>query len=285
MALHQRTRELIEAAREILAEHRPMTVRQVFYQLVSRQATENTQSRYNAVSKMLVTARKENIIPWKWIEDRLRRPRQVSMWGGLPDFAETVGRLYRRDVWPSQPEYFEVWVEKDALSGIFQDVLDDYGVALNVGRGYDGWDSIHNAAERFRDGEGAAILYFGDFDPSGEDMVRSLRDRLAFFGCEPEIIKCALTRADIERYSLPPALTKRSDTRRKAFVQRHGDVAVELDAMPINVLRERLVNEVKARMDMQALVETQRIEEAERQRVVAMMAACPEAGADESEAQ
>src|SRR5262245_4399976 len=67
--------------------------------------------------------------------------------------------------------------EKDALSGIFEDALDPYGVTLNVGRGFDGWDPIHNAAQRLRDED--VILYFVDFDPSGEDMVRSPRERLA----------------------------------------------------------------------------------------------------------
>jgi len=109
---------------------------------------------------------------------------------------------FRLDVWERQPTYLEVWLEKDALSGIFEDVLHRYGVTLNVGRGYDGWDSIHNAADRLSDGD--TILYFGDFDPSGEDMVRSLRERLAFFGCNPTVVKCALTAEDIERYQLPP---------------------------------------------------------------------------------
>jgi len=87
--------------------------------------------------------------------------------------------------------------------------LADYGVTLNVGRGYDGWDSIHSAAARFGTGEGVTVLYYGDFDPSGEDMVRSLQERLAFFGCEPEIVKCALTLDDVHRYNLPPAFAKK----------------------------------------------------------------------------
>jgi hypothetical protein len=91
--------------------------------------------------------------------------------------------------------------------------LRPYGVTLNVGCGYDGWDSIHNAAERIGDGENTTILYFGDFDPSGEEMFRSLVGRLGFFGCEPEIIKCALTLEDIRRYHLPEDAAKKSDSR------------------------------------------------------------------------
>jgi hypothetical protein len=272
MARHKRTEALLQVAVEVLTEHRPMTVRQVYYQLVSRQVIENSRSQYQAVSNALVAARKDGAIAWEWIEDRLRRPRRVSMWDGLGDFAETAQAVYRRDVWVTQPGYIEVWLEKDALSGIFEDELEGYGVTLNVGRGYDGWDSIHNASDRFGDREDVSVLYFGDFDPSGEDMVRSLRERLGFFGCHPQLIKCALTADDVRRYQLPSDVTKATDTRRAGFVAKFGDVSVELDALPVNALRARLVEEVERRMDLDALIRVKVTEEAERVRLGALLA-------------
>ena len=271
MTKHAKTLRMLEVAREVLAETHPMTVRQVYYQLVSRQVIENKRTQYQAVSNLLRDARKDGAIPWEWLEDRLRRPREVSMWGELTDFVETVRYAYRRDVWPTQSAYLEVWLEKDALSGIFEAVLSEYGVTLNVGRGYDGWDSIHNAAERFGDGDGMTVLYFGDFDPSGEDMARSLAERLAFFDCNPKLIKCALTRDDVTRYNLPPDFTKKSDTRRAAFVAKHGDLSVELDALPAAVLRSRLVSEIETRLDLDALAEVKRLERADRRRLESIL--------------
>jgi hypothetical protein len=271
MSRHRKTAELIERAAELLRQHHPMTVRQVYYRLVSRQVIENTRSAYQAVSKALVAARREGLIPWAHIEDRLRRPRCAPMWSGLPDYAGTAAGWYRRNVWDSQPVRIEAWLEKDALSGIFEDELDGYGVPLNVGRGFDGWDSIHNAARRLGDED--VVLYFGDFDPSGEDMVRSLRERLADQGARPEIVKCALTSCDIEAYELPADLTKASDSRSAAFVAKWGDVAVELDALPIEVLRERIVTEIESRMDLAALQSVHALEEEERQRLVQALGA------------
>jgi hypothetical protein len=263
---HKKTSKLIKMAAEILRQYHPMTVRQVYYQLVSRQVIENSRSAYQSVSKALVAARREGLIPWAHIEDRLRRPRCAPMWSGLLDFAVTAAGCYRRDVWKTQPARIEVWLEKDALSGIFEDELDSYGVTLNVGRGFDGWDSIHNAASRLGDGD--VILYFGDFDPSGEDMVRSLRERLDDQGARPEIVKCALTIGDIEAYGLPADFTKASDTRSAAFVAKWGDVSVELDALPIEVLRERIVGEVEQRMDLTALQIVRAAEDEERRHLV-----------------
>jgi hypothetical protein len=252
-----------------------MTVRQLYYQLVSRQVVENNRNRYQAVSDALVKARKQGLIEWEWIEDRLRRPRRVSMWSDLSEFADVAARSYRRDVWATQPGYIEIWLEKDSLSGIFEDTLRRYGVTLNVGRGFDGWSSIHNAAWRFmaqiEDRKPATILYFGDFDPSGEDMVRSLRDRLGWFDCYPEIIKCALTMGDIRLYDLPADFAKKSDTRARKFIARHGDVSVELDALPADVLISRLVEEVEDRMDIAALENVHKAEAKERARLVELL--------------
>lgn len=265
MGKHAKTILIVEAANGILKEHHPMTLRQVYYQLVSRQVIENNRSQYQAVSNALVDARQEGSIPWEWLEDRTRRPRSVSMWDDLRDFAETAKYSYRRDVWKTQQSYLECWLEKDALSVIFEDVLEPYGVTLNVGRGYDGWTSIRNAAERF--GDGATVLYFGDFDPSGEDMVRSLGKRLGFFECGAtvEVIKCALTLEDVERYKLPNDLTKPTDTRRDAFVEKFGDVAVELDALPVDILRARIAAELEARLDLNELRVVKEKEQQERE--------------------
>ena len=268
MTRHAKTARIIDTAAEVLSVHNPMTVRQVYYQLISRQVIENSRPAYQAVSKALVAARREGAISWAWIEDRLRRPRHVSMWNGLGEFSYVAANSYRKDVWAEQSVYLECWLEKDALSGIFEDVLSPYGVTLNVGRGYDGWDSIKNAAYRFAGHDDATILYFGDFDPSGEDMVRSLEERLGFFDCCPNIIKCALTHEDIKRYKLPPDFAKSTDTRARAFIAKYGNVSVELDALPISVLRERLISEVESHMDMEALEEVQETQEEERAKLV-----------------
>lgn len=268
MAKHAKTLRIVEQAQEILSAFNPMTVRQVYYQLVSRQVVENSRTAYQSVSNALVDARLDGAIPWQWIEDRLRRPRAVSMWDDLTNFADAAQRSYRRDVWATQPHRLEVWLEKDALSGIFEDALDDYGVTLNVGRGYDGWSSIRNAATRFGSGHNVTVLYFGDFDPSGDDMVRSLRDRLAKLDSMPHIVKVALSLEDIERYNLPPNFTKPTDSRRAAFVALNGDVSVELDALPADILRARLIEEVERLMNLDALARIRNQESRERAELV-----------------
>jgi len=272
MTRQRKTQLLIDAARLALLEYRPMTIRQVYYRLVATHLIENTRGRYKAVCRALVAARQDGTIPWHWIEDRLRRPRKVPMWHDVSHYAASARSWYRRSVWLTQPHLVEVWLEKDALSGIFESILEPYGVTLNVGRGYDGWSSIHEAAARYaRWPQPCTILYFGDFDPSGRDMVRSLEERIAFFGTSPNLKICAILRSHIEDFNLPPDFTKSTDSRQPAFVAEHGDLSVELDALPIDILRGCIRGALDTHLDLDALDETKQQEALDQEHIDALL--------------
>jgi len=106
--------------------------------------------------------------------------------------------------------------------------LTSTGFRRSSGRGFDGWSSIQKAAARCIKAEKpTTILYFGDFDPSGEHMTTSLRKRLHnFSGGEPKIERIAILKTDIEQYNLPPDFAKLTDSRSKSFIERYGDEAV-----------------------------------------------------------
>ena len=273
MTLQNKTVELINQAYNILSEYNPMTLRQVYYQLVARHVIDNKRSEYQRLSNALVRARQEDLIPWEWIEDRGRQPRAVSMWQDLPDFLETVKHSYRKNIWDRQPGYTEVWLEKDALSGVFSDITKAYGVTLVVGRGYNSWSAYKDAADRFDEylDKPIKILYFGDFDPSGEDILRALGDSLDFFGTSPEIKKIALTPEDVITYDLPPDFTKKTDSRAAKFIKKYGDQAVELDALPLPVLQQKIRQSIEENIDLEALREIQAVEEREREELTNLL--------------
>jgi hypothetical protein len=263
-----------EAAREELEANYPMALRQVHYRLVSRDdiVHPNTRSAYQKLSEWLRDDRLAGDIPWEYMEDRLRVAKGWAGWDEPGEWVEDELEGYYRDPWQddAQDHYVEVWVEKDALSGIFSAALGRYRVTYNIGRGYDGWTSIKRAAERYRwqldwHGRETTVLYFGDFDPSGEDMVHSLTERLAQLGAEPELVKVALTREDARR--LPGDVTKADDSRAAAFVAKYGDLAVELDALPVAELRQRIRDSVEEHMNLDALAESSRLERLQRERI------------------
>lgn len=245
---------IIARVREIIAEYDfPLTLRQVFYRLVAAQALDNTRSEYNQLSDHLARAREQSEIPWDSIADLTREPIAPSTWADLGEFAETVRQSFRLDVWERQPAYVEIWLEKQALSELFRRVCNPYAVRLMVGRGYSSASFLFDGAGHL-EGVAAAkpvrVCYFGDFDPSGLDIFRDLRERLARYGADVVCERLALTPAQIEEHELPPAMAKRSDTRTPAFLARHGDVAVELDALPPDLLRRMVEAAILETLDL-----------------------------------
>ena len=237
------TQELIDNANAILAGYSgEMTLRQVYYQLVANFAYENTEKKYKALSGHLTNARVHGLVDGARIIDRTRQVGRPYGYADLADFMATVRHSFQRSRWQDQPEYVEVWVEKDALAGVFEPVTRSFGLRLAVCRGFPSYPAIRDAALRYqreeRAGRPLTMLYFGDHDPSGKDIPRSVRDNLAdWFDVyvEPQIV--ALTGEQVDEYDLPPVPAKRSDSRAPAFIAEYGDRSVELDALPPDVLQ------------------------------------------------
>jgi hypothetical protein len=154
---------------------------------------------------------------------------------------EVALRSYRLPRWAGQQFYAELWVEKDALAGVLSPLGDQFAVTVMVNRGYSSQSAMYESANRFREAEDRGKLcilyYLGDHDPSGGDMVRDVRDRLAMFGVDVKVEKLALTMDQVERYNLPPNPAKMSDPRTASYVGQHGESSWEVDALPPDVLQ------------------------------------------------
>ena len=195
--------KIVETINEVLAEYdMPLTIRQIYYQLVSRHVIENSLNSYKNFDRVAVNGRREGLIDSSRIEDRSKPLIKQPSWNGLQDFMETVSTAYKKNVWNEQVEYVEVWIEKDALSGVLEPIINKYDCYLAVGRGYQSLSNKTKAKQRF-EGEQATILYFGDFDPTGMDISRDLTQE---FEGLAEIERVALNEEQITKYSLPPFL-------------------------------------------------------------------------------
>jgi len=241
-------KELLDSVIQIVEEYRrqgyTMTLRQLYYQLVSRDIIPNQQREYNRLSRILTDARMTGLVDWDFIEDRIRRPQLPNEFAGIRDLVEVAVNSYRLGRWADQPNYVEVWTEKDALSGVLAPVTEEYHVSLLVDRGYISTTAVHEGARRFRDaafrGKECYLLYLGDHDPSGEDMFRDIKARLRNFHCTVNATKIALTMAQVTEYNPPPNPAKMTDTRASKYVARHGNHSWELDALPPDALNELL---------------------------------------------
>lgn len=255
--------DIVPKVNAILKQYEyPLTLRQVYYRLVAAGDIDNTRSNYTSLSSILVKARERGEVDYKRIEDRVRTTIQDNY--ALPDPTELYARMtgqvgymaqqYRRDPWLDQDNYVEVWLEKDALSTVVSRIATDaYCVPVAVNRGFGSFSFIKEGAKRLASIEGdkpTHILYFGDFDPSGEDMVRDLQKRIMLYGAPGAAVhNIALNEEQITAWKLPPAPVKKSDTRAKKFIEANGDKAVELDALDPVDLQNVVKNAIEKYID------------------------------------
>jgi hypothetical protein len=190
----------------------------------------------------------------------------VAAFHGAPASSRTSAR------WDGQEHYVELWVEKQALAGVLQPLASEFHVTLMVNKGYSSQSAMYEAAQRYlnRDVDGSRVLlYLGDHDPSGEDMVRDIEDRLVMFGVDSlHVEKVALTMAQVEHYKPPPNPAKLSDSRAAKYVAEHGAHSWEVDALPPNVLSDIIRTSFSSWVDLSLMNGIKEQEKLDKKRLV-----------------
>jgi hypothetical protein len=276
MQFRQDTLDMIQKCARIIASYQKqrlrLTLRQLYYQLVSANEIANEEKSYKRLGDTVSNARLAGLLDWDAIEDRVRVPRTPSEWSSVKDLVEAAVWGYRLPRWKNQDNYVELWVEKDALAGVLSPIANEYHVTMMVNRGYSSQSAMYESAKRFKRrmdaGKDLHLFYLGDHDPSGEDMVRDVRDRLAMFGVEGlEVRKLALTMDQIQKYKPPPNPAKMTDARAKAYVAEHGKSSWEVDALPPNVLARIIRDALDGVTDADEMERVKEQEDRDRERL------------------
>lgn len=242
----------IEQANTIIREYADagytLTLRQLFYQFVSRDLLPNTTKSYKNLGSLLNDARLAGMVDWSAMEDRTRNLRKVSTWDSPADIVYACSKQFRMDFWADQPTYVECFVEKDALLGVLEVACDPMQIPYFSCRGYTSASELWSAAMRYTriigDSRRVVILHLGDHDPSGVDMTRDIEERIRLMvehHLGPvhdgfEVRRIALNMDQIQEYNPPPNPVKHTDSRATGYGALHGDESWELDALPPDVL-------------------------------------------------
>ncbi len=262
----------LDVMNEIIQEYADdgykLTLRQLYYQLVSRDIIPNRIQEYSKLSTVLVKGRMAGIVDWDAIEDRIRVPFLPYWVTGIDDAIDDTINQYRLDRQAGQDVYIELWVEKDALSGVLKRITSHYHINLMVNRGYSSCTAIHDAYERFsqqlNNEKKVVILYLGDHDPSGLDMIRDITDRLNEFGVCPEVVPIGITMQQIRKYKPPTNPAKITDPRAKWYIKKYGNKSWEVDALNPKILNELVKKNVEKLIDIDMFNKKIRIENVDK---------------------
>lgn len=253
-----KSEERINQANAIIAEYEAqgymLTLRQLYYQFVARDWIENTDRSYKRLGAIVNDARLAGRIDWSAIEDRGRTLRGVSTWESPADIVTACADSFRLDLWQTQERIAEVWIEKEALVSIASAGARARRASVFACKGYVSQSAMYDAGLRLsryiRGGQTPLIIHLGDHDPSGIDMTRDIRDRLALFVGQPvEVVRIALTRAQIDEHTPPPNPAKITDSRFAKYKAEHGDESWELDALQPATLEEMIESEIESIVD------------------------------------
>lgn len=234
-----------ESLYQIVQEIQPCTVRQVFYQAEVRGLIDKSEAGYDKVQRSLADMRRAKELPYDWIVDNTRWQRKPATYGSPADAIDAVAQFYRKDLWRDADVYVEIWLEKDALSGVIYPVTSKFDVPLMVARGYSSLSFLNGAAEYISSLDCPAYVYhLGDFDPSGVNAAEKIGETLRHLAPDAEIHfeRLAVHPSQIQKWKLPTRPTKASDSRAKKF---GSAVSVELDAIHPDTLRKLVADVIE----------------------------------------
>lgn len=247
----QKSLDLIELVNQVVDEYSAqgyeLTLRQVYYQLVARGYIPNNERSYKNVGSLINDGRLAGLIDWHSVTDRTRNLRSESHWDNPADVIASARYSYNLDKWKGQPNYVEVWVEKDALVDIVGQACSPLDTPYFSCRGYTSQSEMWSAAQRFirqEQREKRIIIHLGDHDPSGIDMTRDIQERLELFGADVYVKRVALTMNQIQTYHPPPNPAKITDSRASKYIDQFGDESWELDALEPKVITDLIKKQV-----------------------------------------
>ena len=249
---------MIDRANEIIEEYQieglKLTLRQLYYQFVSRDWLPNQQKEYKRLGKIISDARLAGLVDWTAIEDRTRNLTQYYHNTDPGDAVQDALRYFSLDKWQDQEYRPEVWIEKEALIGVISGICKALDVPCFACKGYVSSSEMWDAAGRFQryetEGQTPVIIHLGDHDPSGVDMTRDIADRLDLFMGGLKVERIALNYDQIEEYAPPPNPVKFKDPRSANYPYRES---WELDALEPKILQGLIRNTVANYMDFDIL--------------------------------
>ncbi len=268
---------LIYIAEEIIKEYQAqgftLTLRQLYYQFVARGHLANTERNYKRIGNVISDARRAGYIDWDAIIDRTRHLRKLSAWDSPRSILKSARDSFHRDLWANQFKRVEVWIEKDALIGVIEDVCNECDVPFFSCRGYvsdsEMWTAAMRQVVHHNNGQETVVLHLGDHDPSGIDMSRDIEDRLDLFtegNFYISVKRIALTMEQVIEVGPPPNPAKVTDSRFNRYQEKHGDESWELDALEPSYLRTLIEDEIQLIRDDDLWDEA--VESQEKQREV-----------------
>ena len=177
----QKSLERIEAVNSILTEYEAqgyqMTIRQLFYQMVSRKITPFDNREYDKLITLIANGRNSGYIDWGQIVDRSRDAYQVKMFDSVESALKQAAKKYYIDIWQGMPLKPVIWYEKAGLAQIIGRVAAKYNIEHMATRGENSLTWLHSVSQQ----SAIVILYLGDHDGHGVQISDGMQSKVKLY--------------------------------------------------------------------------------------------------------
>jgi hypothetical protein len=255
----------LDAVKQIIDTYDvPLTVRQIYYQLIAHYGMKKTNGMYNSLCKHLVQERQKRNIDWTKIVDLTRKPirqewiaedqtPEESFEEDFKKFLKTV-RCYIVPQYTNQEYLIEVWVEHEGLMPLFERAIGDFGITIYPTKGRNSWSNAYAAYERLKDVDREiVILHFSDADVYGENMTKNIQEAFDYFYQDrgmkhrPKVEKVALTLQQVQDWNLPDTQLEAIDPSK--FIQLITMSVLQYIDLDKKEERDRLMEEGRKRVE------------------------------------
>jgi len=174
-----------------------------------------------------------------WVDTNTRLSLDQSEWfsPSLPEFPALP--TINADGFAARQRYrLEIWCEKSTMNDVIIPLAQQYGATVQIGVGELSITRVVKLIRRIEaDDRPARIFYISDFDPAGKSMPVAVARKLEFFASDlgleidAKVFPLVLTEEQCTEYRLPRTPIKETEMRARAFEERFGSGATELDAL------------------------------------------------------
>ena len=195
---------------EVLDEHSPASVRQVFYRCLERNGGVHVAkdvSGYKRVQRVILRLRRDGRIPWSAIVDGTRAARSWDVaYDDLTEFVEAVSRHFQLEFWAGHiGKHVEIWSESRGFAASIEPAAMRWRCTSVAFGGQPSDTLLYECAERILARDCPTwVIYCGDLDPHGKIIEDTPRRKLGDqWNCRPEWTRLLVTPDQIESYNLP----------------------------------------------------------------------------------
>ena len=216
-----------------------LTVRQLWYILISRFKYPTTKAAYKRMDRYLVKIRRANPEVNKKFIDPTRQ--------------FTIA--------PYPYPKMEIYVEKDSIRNFISELARKYELNVQVLRGFASLSMYRKAIERARKKGVNTVLYIGDFDPSGL-LIEAIAEEEMNSNTGIKFYRLAITLEQIRKFKPPSRPVNMKDSRAQTYVEKYGDRVWDVEAIRPRTLYRLIESGIKEKVPSEFLVKAKTGEKA-----------------------